>query len=133
MKKTALLLILSIFVMMLAGCDKKGGGDNGNTVTVIYEVDGEGTIQGDREQTLEPGADATTVLAVAKDGWIFVGWDDGYLYPSRTDKGITESVTYVALFAEDGSGDYGDSFEDSPEDAPEAPEINPDDLPTEEE
>lgn len=119
MKKIAFLLILSILTLSFVGC-KKDEADN--TVIIVYDVDGNGTIEGESQQEIEIGASASTVVAVADPGWIFIGWDDGYAYPSRTDTNVTVNMTYVAIFAEDGSEEGDDSFEDIPDDAPEISE-----------
>ena len=127
MKKAALLLIILILTLMLVGCNKKNGD---NTATVTYTVNGKGAILGASKQDVEIGGDATTVIAVANEGWIFVGWDDGYPLPSRTDKGITESVSYTAIFAE-GETDEEDP-DDTPADAPVIPEPDLGIIPDEE-
>ena len=115
------MLILSILTLSFVGC-KKDEADN--TVIIVYDVDGNGTIEGESQQEIEIGASASTVVAVADPGWIFIGWDDGYEYPSRTDTDVTVNMTYVAIFAEDGSEEGDDSFEDIPDDAPEGSETD---------
>ena len=121
MKKIALLLILSILTFSLVGCNKSDNDDaskNSDVITVIYTVEGGGKIQGDDVQTLTPGNNASTVTAIANDGWVFVGWDDGTESPERQDLGVTENMVFVARFEElgdgiDGSG--GDSSGESPD------------------
>lgn len=83
-----------------------------NFVTVSYLVEGGGEIEVESEQVVEKGADAEPVVAVAEDGWMFVGWSDGYKNPGRTDRKLTEDLTVTARFEEisDGEGDGdGDS------------------------
>ena len=137
MKRIALLLLIAIFAFTFVGCDK--GDDESkekrpDSVSVRYEVEGSGTIHGSAEHTVKYGKDATTVTAVAADGWVFVAWDDGYEFPTRTDKGMTEDMTFTAIFESDGSADGDNSSnEDIPTDAPDTPEIEfePDNYPME--
>lgn len=64
------------------------------------------------EQTVKPREDAKPVTAVAKDGWMFVGWDDGVAQPGRKDERVTENIYVTAIFAEVGDeapdGEEGD-------------------------
>ena len=80
-------------------------------VTLSYEVDEGGYIEGgDEIQIIPVGTDGTTVTAVADEGYQFQEWSDGYQNPTRTDYGVTEDVTYFAIFVElgDEEGDEGD-------------------------
>lgn len=126
MKKIALLLILSILTFSLVGCNKSDNDDtskNSDVITVIYTVEGGGKIQGDDVQTLTPGNNASTVTAIANDGWVFIGWDDGYENPTRTDKSLTADTVFVAIFESDGSEDTNEGdTEDIPDDAPDMPD-----------
>ena len=126
MKKIALFLILSILTFSLVGCNKSDNDDaskNSDVITVIYTVEGGGKIQGDDVQTLTPGNNASTVTAIANDGWVFIGWDDGYENPTRTDKSLTEDTVFVAIFESDGSEDTNEGdTEDIPDDAPDMPD-----------
>ena len=51
-----------------------------NHIAVTYEADEGGYIEGETNQLVEPGGSTTPVVVVADEanGWIFVGWDDGY-------------------------------------------------------
>ena len=137
MKKIAFFIIMSILTLTLIGCDKsdkKDDSDNVNVITVVYEVDGGGTILGDDVQTINKGEGASRVTAVANDGWIFIGWDDGYKNPTRIDEGLTEDTVFVAIFENDGSGDNDEGdVEDVPDDAPDMPETDNGGDPDEEE
>lgn len=62
-----------------------------------YEIEGDGEIIGDIVQRIEGGEDGTEVIAVANDGYAFVGW-------------------YIAL---DGKTDYGDYIGDASQNATE--------------
>lgn len=69
-------------------------------IEIVYEVEEGGSIDGDEIQMLYAGEDATPVMAVADEGWVFVGWDDGKFDPYRQDKGVTQSKTFIAIFEE---------------------------------
>ena len=79
-------------------------------VTVAYEIEEGGTINGDDIQDIEKGGDTTVVTAVADEGYIFNGWSDGYTDPSRYDQKVMEDIVIVAIFMpmEDQSSDGGD-------------------------
>lgn len=85
-----------------------------NHIAVTYLVEEGGEIDGETDQLLLPGEDATPVVALAEDGWVFVSWDDGSERPDRHDLQITESVTYTAIFqeivedGEEGEGEEGE-------------------------
>ena len=92
-------------------------------VTVIYEAEDGGTIDGDEIQDIVKGFDTSVVTAVADDGYMFKEWSDGYTNPTRYDQKINESITFTAIFieledeeGEEGEGGSGDSdkFGDQP-------------------
>lgn len=66
-----------------------------------------GMIDGDFFQVVANGASADPVMAIAEDGYVFAGWDDGYEEPYRQDMDIRENMVFVAMFVEmqDGDGD----------------------------
>lgn len=68
-------------------------------VTITYEAALGGSIQGEAVQKIGIGEEASPVLAVADDGYIFAGWSDGWPLALRTDTG-EKDVTYKAFFAE---------------------------------
>lgn len=78
-------------------------------LAISYMVEGGGEIEGETDQLLLPGEDATPVVAVAEDGWVFVGWDDGVKTPERHDKKNETGAVFTALFQEivDGEGGQG--------------------------
>lgn len=98
-------------------------------VTVSYVIEEGGYFEGDEEQIIVLGTDATTITAIADEGYMFKGWSDGGSNPTRTDAGIVENVVYIAEFVEvgdgegDGDGD-GDGEGDEPSDAPGEPSDN---------
>lgn len=69
-------------------------------VTVTYEVEDGGTIDGDDVQDIVKGTDTTTVTAVADEGFMFKEWSDGNTSPTRFDQKVNESVVYTAIFLE---------------------------------
>ena len=100
-------------------------------VSVSYIVEEGGEIIGEADQILAPGGNATTVVAMPEDGWMFWGWDDGYDEPERTDVNITENLEFVAIFVEltegeipeagEGSGDDGAPTDGEGDEASDAP------------
>lgn len=91
-----------------------------------------GIIIGEFDQVVEAGESATTVIAVADDGWFFLGWlEDGSSDPTRTDTNIEEDMTFTAVFVllqendgdsqgGSGEGEEGDEPQNSePQQSPE--------------
>ncbi len=112
-----------------------GGGDfiDGEAyIEVSYVVDEGGEIDGESDQILLKGENAEPVIAVAEDGWAFVGWDDGVNTPYREDKGLNENTVFKAVFmqidedadATTGNED-GDNGTDSGDEADDAPNGEP--------
>lgn len=82
-------------------------------IAVTYIVEDGGYIEGETDQLVLEGKNAEPVMAVADDGYAFVGWDDGSTNPARSDVQITQELTFTAIFAPiDGEGD-GDEEGDS--------------------
>lgn len=101
--------------------------ENSTYYEVVYITDGGGYIDGEEIQIVPQGGSASTVTAVAEDGWIFVGWmEDNYQEASRTDTNVQAPLTYTAMFQEVEYGGDGDSS-----DSPDVPQENntPDDVP----
>ncbi len=98
-------LCLVAFVLaglFLLGCETTPD-DNGNVnnevFNVLYTTDGNGTVQGEAEQTVPYGGSAATVTAVPNAGYRFVKWSDtGSDNPVRTDENITNNLTATAEF-----------------------------------
>lgn len=67
-------------------------------LAISYMADEGGEIEGETDQLLLPGEDALPVVAVAEDGWVFVGWEDGVETPERQEKNVTSGAVYIALF-----------------------------------
>ncbi len=98
-------LCLVAFVLaglFLLGCETTPD-DNGNVnnevFNVLYTTDGNGTVQGEAEQTVPYGDSATTVTAVPNAGYRFVKWSDTDSdNPVRTDENVTDNLTATAEF-----------------------------------
>ncbi len=82
-----------------------------NYIPVTYMVEEGGWIEGESDQLVEPGGSTTPVVAIAEDGWIFEGWDDGFANPERFETEVTTELYFVAVFVqidEDGGDADGD-------------------------
>jgi len=143
---TAVIIALTVCVILGAGMTtinalgEKGylpGGDElvdsfveeqrAEYVTISYVIEEGGVFEGDEDQIIIKGTDATTITAIADDGYVFKGWDDGSVDPTRTDKAVMEDVVYVAIFTELGEGEEGDEGEESDEEqSNDAPSNNED-------
>ena len=106
MKKLITIFLCCVLLCSAVGCNK----DN-ESVTITYLTEGNGSLVGEAAQTVTKGGDCSSVTAVPDEGWMFVGWDDGHKKPTRTDKGVSASVTYTAIFV--SVGDEGDEEEDT--------------------
>ena len=73
--------------------------------TVRYEASENGSISGTPEQWLLYGKRTTVVTAVPKEGYYFVGWDDGVTSATRQDM-VSKDITYRAIFAKKISYTY---------------------------
>lgn len=89
-------------------------------IAISYIVEEGGEIIGVADQLILPGEDGTPVIAVAEDGWMFMGWDDGNRDPERQEFGVTEEMVFIAIFEEIGDGiesGGGDSSDGPTEDS----------------
>lgn len=75
---------------------------------VIYEAEDGGLIEGDMFQLVEAGKNATGVMAVAEEEWVFVEWSDGYTQPYREDLNIEKNLTFTAKFKQIEDGEPGE-------------------------
>lgn len=80
---------------------------------VLYQTDGNGTIEGEATQSVKYGENTTVVKAVPNEGYRFVEWSDGIKTAERTDKSVTtdisvtakfEKVNYTVEYQTDGNG-----------------------------
>ena len=94
-------------------------------VTLNYETEDGGIIEGDEEQVLalddDGFATGEVVTAVADEGYVFKEWSDGNKNPTRSDI-IEDSIKFTAIFSaiqdeesEEGDSDgHGDQAGDAP-------------------
>ncbi len=111
--------------------DEVIGGDDPlkKYVAISYVAEEGGEIEGEADQLILPGEDAEPVTAVAIDGWVFDGWDDGVKTPWRSDLKVETSITYTAIFVEIGESDGDDGDENGGEGNGETDGDKADDLP----
>ncbi len=74
-------------------------------VTLKYECEGGGSIEGQATQYITPGGNGVSVTAIADEGFRFVSWDDGNKSPTRRDLGDTDK-TFTAIFTNKASVTY---------------------------
>jgi hypothetical protein len=67
--------------------------------TLTYTTDGNGTIDGTSQQTVDDGTDGTAVTALPNAGYHFVQWSDGSTANPRTDANVTANISVQAQFA----------------------------------
>jgi hypothetical protein len=72
-----------------------------NTYTLTYTAGSNGTISGATPQTVNYGADGTTVTALPISGYHFVKWSDNSTANPRTDTNVTGDITVTAAFTLD--------------------------------
>ena len=65
---------------------------------VVYAAGEGGHIEGLTEQTVEYGKDATSVTAVASEGYKFEKWSDGLTSSTRQDRNVQSDILVVAFF-----------------------------------
>lgn len=75
------------------------------TYIIQYHSTIGGTVQGELQQTVEQGKDATAVTAVANDGYEFDRWSDGVLTATRQDTNIYSNISATAIFQETGKSE----------------------------
>lgn len=104
----AFLALIFSLALLLLSCDiletssssesesSSESADDG-TITIEYRALEGGFIEGELLQTLAAGQSATSVRAVANEGYRFVGWDDGSSTSIRLDT-PSESVVLTAKF-----------------------------------
>lgn len=70
-----------------------------DTFSISYVAQEGGHIQGVSEQTLEKGENASLVIAIADDGYMFLEWaEDSGKSPVRQEKSVTQDKVYTAVF-----------------------------------
>ncbi len=66
---------------------------------MVYNSDANGTIEGEKEQTIEHGSSTSSVTATANTGYKFVKWSDGKTDNPRTDANVIADISVTAEFA----------------------------------
>ena len=69
--------------------------------TLTYLAGANGSISGTTPQTVNYGANGTSVTAVANAGYSFAGWSDGSTANPRTDANVTNTISVTANFTSD--------------------------------
>lgn len=96
-----LLFIMAIFCIA-AGC--ANGINNGTgkreTCWMKYRVsdDEVGRIDGVKDQYIYEGETTSEVIAIAKEGYVFIGWSDGVKTARRQDKAVEKEMEFYAEF-----------------------------------
>lgn len=87
---------------------------NSGIFHLIYGVKGNigGRVDGELEQTVGEGESGKIVQAVADDGYVFIGWTDGYEDATRTDVNVKKDITVNAVFIEIEANDEDDETEE---------------------
>ena len=67
-------------------------------VSVSYEAEDGGEIEGESEQLIPFGDRTTMIEAVPMEGYEFYEWDDGYDKPVRYEKNVEEDKIFIAFF-----------------------------------
>ena len=93
-------------------------GEADGDAEVVYLAGEGGTLFGDTRQSVELGGRTEAVLAVAQDGYIFVGWDDGLDSPERSESAVRRDIRLTALFEKIDSGADPEDEEDAASDLP---------------
>lgn len=69
--------------------------------TVTFLTEGDGNIDGDTDQVIADGESADPVIAIAEDGYFFVGWVDGELVEQLGWPGIMMGVSMGIIELDD--------------------------------
>lgn len=82
---------------------------------ISYETEGKGQVIGNAKQSVAEGEDGSAVIAVADEGYVFVGWSDGEDQPYRVDTEIKADNVYTAVFASVQADEGEEEFEPDPD------------------
>ena len=87
---------------------------NSGIFYLTYGVKGNigGRVDGELEQTVGEGESGKIVQAVADDGYVFVGWTDGYVDATRIDVEVSRDIVVNAIFVEIESDEEEDVAEE---------------------
>lgn len=85
--------VIILFLVLLCACTAQV-----EVYMLAYVSEPGGMIYGNIYQEIEEGESGTQVVAVANEGYEFVGWSDGAETPARIEVSVTESATLTAKF-----------------------------------
>ena len=80
--------------------------------------EGEGSLTGVLKQEVERGKNASVVIAVPEEEWIFIAWSDGLQNPYRHDLSVETNIKVFAIFQLAEVGVENQEKEDPPLDSP---------------
>lgn len=81
------------------------------TYTLVYNTEENGTLQGELSQHITHGQDATSVKALAKDGYAFSQWSDGVKDNPRTDRTVMQNINVTAQYTKAYTLPYTQTFD----------------------
>ena len=84
-------------------------------VEITYLARANGRIEGEAEQRIEKGSDASPVRAIPDEGYAFLQWSDGVPTPERWDLNVEESFAVEAIFLQPTENGRGDKDSDKGE------------------
>ncbi len=90
--------------------DEPDEDEEDDMVSVLYEAGEHGSISGNTYQVLTKGGNATAVVAVPEEGYVFTFWSDGKFTAERQDINVMSSFSVTAFFAKEmavGPGEEG--------------------------
>ena len=91
MRKFIAFLIL-IIPILICSCQTN------NAIEVKYSATEGGYIEGITTQKIDKNSATSSVTAIANEGYVFIGWSDGYTEPTRSDT-LTENSSFTASFS----------------------------------
>ena len=108
---TASVLSNKSLITIIQGAETETGS---STFRLFYDVEDNigGRIDGELKQTVNDGESGKIVQAVADDGYVFVGWTDGYVDATRIDVEVSRDIVVNAIFVEIESDEEEDVAEE---------------------
>ena len=91
MRKFITFLIL-VIAILICSCQTN------NAIEVKYSATEGGYIEGITTQKIDKNSATSSVTAIANEGYVFIGWSDGYTEPTRSDT-LNENSSFTANFS----------------------------------
>lgn len=91
MRKFITFLIL-VIAILICSCQTN------NAIEVKYSATEGGYIEGITTQKIDKNSATSSVTAIANEGYVFIGWSDGYTEPTRSDT-LNENSSFTASFS----------------------------------